>query len=461
LRHTIEFELCTEICKKYVYNTTTKRFVRVQPSTRQTRKITPDFKWGSRFTEMFERQFQETKGFFGLDHVQSILRMLGHQSSAALLEDLTKYNISLVTRDFSPYVRAILNAVDPIDLKPATYGVVGIYVTFSLRLQEIKVYKGKHAMNDVLREIGNNICLIRMFDEALTHMSFFNYQVKGFINGFKPPFKPLETPAGSIQKYSTAASMKFSLARPPRFPDILQSVLEDINDEEVEKHGRDLIMSIISNSFQRQKFLTHNTGGWLFSGLLESLYAELEKANLLEEWRGKEPKGKVLEAENPKDFARFWSVALFCFLVPDDAAIVAGKNMNIMSDQAYFGDGWSWAGLTILHLLGLRSRFRLFDFTNYLYRLQAVAQEDLSTTIQKKKKKNRPVVEDPTLKDRPFVRQLLKNWVDWDRLSTCIEATLRTHFVPPPLPTYRYVVAYGESEKKIVTAGIIYGTISS
>jgi len=119
-----------------------------------------------------------------------------------------------------------------------------------------------------------------------------------------------------------------------------------------------------------------------------------------------------------------------------------------MSDQAYFGDGWTWAGLTIIHLLGLRSRFRLFDFTNYLYKIQTVAQEDLSTVVPKKKKKNKSAQLDPTLKDRPYVRELLKRWEDWDRLSTCIEATLKSHFDPPPLPTFKYVVAYDESEEK-------------
>jgi len=448
LRHAILYELCTEICKKYVYNSTTKRFVRVQTSQKEARKITPDFKWGSRFTEMFEKQFEATKGFFGLNHVQSILRLLGHQSSAALLEDLTKYSISLVTRDFSPYVQNILSAVDPIDLKPATYGVVGIFVSFSLRLQSIKVYKGKQAMNDVLREVGNNICLIRMFDEALTHMGFFNYQVKAFVSGFKPPFQPLQAQENSPQQFSTAASMKFSLAKPLRFPDIIQSVSENIKDKQGATN--EFLLSINSNACHREKFLTHNTGGWLFSGLLDRLYTELENTGLLQEWRGKEPEGKVLESENPKDFARFWSIALFCFLVPDtNPDLMVGRNNPIMSDQAYFGDGWTWAGLTIIHLLGLRSRFRLFDFTNYLHKIQTVAQEDLSTVVQKKKKKNKSAQDDPTLKDRPFVRELLKRWEDWDRLSTCIEATLKSHFDPPPLPTYKYVVEYDEPEEKV------------
>jgi len=385
-----------------------------------------------------------------LDHVQSILRLLGHQNSAALLEDLTKYNISLVTRDFSPYVQRILDAVDPIALKPATFGVVGIYVNFNLRLQQIRNYKGKPAMNDVLREVGNNICLIRMFDEGLTHMSFFNYQVKAFINGFKPPFEPRQAPEDSPQQYSTAASMTFSVANPPRFPAIMQSVVEEMKDANIANHNKDFVMSILSNSVQRQKkFSRHNTGGWLFCSLLDRLYTQLEKDGLLKEWRGKEPEGKVLEAENPKDFARFWSVVLFFFLVPDnDPDMVVGKNMNIMSDQAYFGDGWTWAGLTIIHLLGLRSRFRLFDFTHYLYKLQAVSQEDLSTVVQKKRRKNKIAV-DPILKDRPFVRELLKNWEEWDRLGTCIDATLKSHFTPPPLPIYVYDVAFdNESEEK-------------
>jgi len=276
---------------------------------------------------------------------------------------------------------------------------------------------------------------------------FFNYQVKAFVSGFKPPFKPLQAQENSPQQYSTAASMKFSLAKPLRFPDIIQSVSENIEDKQGTTN--EFLLSINSNACHREKFLMHNTGGWLFSGLLDRLYAELESTGLLEEWRGKEPEGKVLEAENPKDFARFWSIALFCFLVPDtNPDMVVGRNMNIMSDQAYFGDGWTWAGLTIIHLLGLRSRFRLFDFTNYLYKIQAVAQEDLSTVVPKKKKKNKSAQLDPTLKDRPYVRELLKRWEDWDRLSTCIEATLKSHFDPPPLPTYKYVVAYDESEEK-------------
>jgi len=244
--------------------------------------------------------------------------------------------------------------------------------------------------------------------------------------------------------------MQFSVASPPRFPDIIQSVSEDMKDKEVEKYSHDFLMSINSNAVQRQKkFLTHYTGGWLFSSLLDRLYTELETTGLLKQWRGKEPVGKVLEAENPKDFARFWSVALFCFLVPDiDPDMAAGRNMDIMSDQAYFGDGWTWAGLTIIHLLGLRSRFRLFDFTNYLYKLQTVAQEDLSTVVQKKKRKNKGARPDPTLKERPFVRGLLKAWEDWDRLGSCIEATLKSHFIPPPLPFYKYEVAFDDEVKE-------------
>lgn len=266
--------------------------------------------------------------------------------------------------------------------------------------------------------------------------------MKAFINGFKPPFEPLQAPDDSPQQFSTAASMQFNVRKPSPFPDIMQSVIDDIKDKETEKYSHEFLKSIVSNSWQRQKkFMTHNIGGWLFSGLLDRLYTQLKEDGLLEKWRGKEPENKVLEAENPKDFARFLSVALFFFLVPDtDPDKVMGKNMNIMSDQAYFGDGWTWAGLTILHLLGLRSRFRLFDFTQYLYKLQAVAQEDLSTVVQKKKKKNKAPI-DPLVKDRPFVRRLLKNWEEWDRLAACIDATLKSHFVPPPLPTYKYVVA--------------------
>lgn len=440
IRHTVLYELCAEVCKRYIYNSTTKRFVRVQKSTREVKHISEAFRWGTRFTQMYQRQYLETREFFGMDHIQSILRVLGTESSAALLEELTKHCIDLVNRDFSPYVEQVLNAVDPIQLQPATFGVIGIYVTFTLKLQQIKAYRGKQQMNDVLREIGNNICCLFLFDEGLTHFSYLNYQVKAFIAGLKPPFEPMQSPPESAVTYGTAATMQFSAVTPARFPDIMQNVLQNLEKTEEMKRSGDFIRSIVSNSVKRQNFIKHQSGGNLFTSLLDRLYETMVKNGFLKLWRGKEPDGKVIEADNPKDFARFWSVVLFLFLVPDvdpdQPQQMAGNSAAIMTDQSYFGDGWTWAGMTILHLLGLTSRFRLFDFTQYLYKLQKIAKEDLRSVPKKKRKKKKGG--DKLVGERPFVRELLNNYESWARLSQSVESTLKSHYLPPHHPQYKY-----------------------
>merc|ERR1712154_342534 len=146
------------------------------------------------------------------------------------------------------------------------------------------------------------------------------------------------------------------------------------------------------------------------------------ETGLLKKWKGNIPKNGILEHENPKDFSRFWSVSTFIFLVPDfdpSEEEKKRKNDGYISDRSYFGDGWLWAGTTILYLTNLMHRYRLLDPTLYLDKLQRLYPTDL-TKISKKAKKKK------TKKGyKPFVKGLLNGWQQMERDQDLIISILK------------------------------------
>merc|ERR1712110_669551 len=150
---------------------------------------------------------------------------------------------------------------------------------------------------------------------------------------------------------------------------------------------KSLLKSCITAATKREQFLTSNSGGWLFSATLQYLHKNLSDTGLLKKWKGPVPKNGILEHENPKDFSRFWSVATFIFLVPDFDPEEEEKKRSegYVDDRSYFGDGWLWAGTTILYLTGLIHRYRLLDPTLYLDKLQRLYPADLVRMTKKKR----------------------------------------------------------------------------
>jgi len=214
---------------------------------------------------------------------------------------------------------------------------------------------------------------------------------------------------------------------------------------------KSLLKSCITAASKREEFLTSNSGGWLFSATLQYLHKNLQDTGLLKKWKGPVPKNGILEHENPKDFSRFWSVATFIFLVPDfDPEEEAQKRAEgYVDDRSYFGDGWLWAGTTILYLTGLIHRYRLLDPTLYLDKLQRLYPEDLNKIVKKKKKKKGKATGDETKEAyKPYVRQLLLGWQQMERDQDLIMSILKAHFVPDPEPITRFTPKWEKSDDK-------------
>merc|ERR1711899_504558 len=83
-----------------------------------------------------------------------------------------------------------------------------------------------------------------------------------------------------------------------------------------------------------------------------------------------------------RGFAVWRNLFFWCLI------LIKKRREGYVDDRSYFGDGWLWAGTTILYLTGLIHRYRLLDPTLYLDKLQRLYPENLNK-IQKKKKKKK------------------------------------------------------------------------
>lgn len=447
-------QMFSKLLREYVFNQLTQRFVSIDRQ-KSSRRVEPAFLWGTRFTQVYQQIFKVTRGFFGLEHLHAIISLMGVESMPLLVDELVKVCSHVIIRDISPYVTEILQALDPMRQQAAHYGVLGVYGYYDLLLQFIKSYPSlRQGVFTLLREAGNSLCLVQMFDIALTHESYYNHQIQAFYMGVEPSTMP--TSASEERKEQQQDSVKYSsgaavINRPKTSPfvDILKQTLAVVqSDQRISSSlakEQTLFESCIRNSIQREQFLRRNSGGWLFSATLDYLYKLLEETKLLQEWKGPEPRNGILDHDNPKDFARFWSVATWIFLCPDFDPEEEEKQREegYISDRAYFGDGWLWAGTTILYLTGLRHRYRLLDPTIYLDKLQRLYPADLSVAKKKKKKKKGAPV-DKTEVYKPFVRTLLDGWQEMERNVDLMQAILRAHYEPLKEPISKFTPQWEE-----------------
>ena len=447
---TVHSFLFNDLLQKFVYNSLTRRFVSHE-KPKVARKVEPFFLWGSKYTQVYQQIFKVTRGFLGAEHISAIINLMGIDSMPLLIDEMVKTCAHIVVKDISPYVTEILGALDPMKQQPAMYGVLGVFGYYDLIMQYIKSYPAlREHVFTLLREAGNALCLTQLVDMVLTHESFYNSQIQSFYLGVEPARLPYEAMNQDDVKYSSAAAQ---MARPKESPfvNIMKETLANLNNNSNQSGGgsgnfkreEELIQSAINNAIRREAFLRHNSGGWLFSACLDYLYNLLTETGLLKEWKGENiaAKNNIIDNENPKDFARFWSVATFIFLCPDfnfEDKEEVEQYGDYISDASYFGDGWLWAGTTILFLTGLEYRYRLFDPTIYIDKLQRLYPEDLNTINKKSKKKKKGIKESDTERYKPFVRGLLQGWKEMEHNVDLINSVLHAHFQPIPQPITKF-----------------------
>merc|ERR1740123_1587663 len=429
--------------KKFIYNETTQRFVQIKQAHKKKMRTLPAFLWGPTYTNLFQSQMNVYQSFCGFEHIKSLLAVLGDRYVGLAIDECIKNVQYALVQVLGPYVHSFLQAMDPMQNADPIYGVLGIFGLYQAKLRDLSKWKGKEDLFQHLREVGNCMCFFRLLGSAMSQNSMEEFQCRGFYEGVRTP-RPQQHQDADRVKYSEASSQ---FLKPKQSP-FAKIITDAAQQTTLPPQTREFLQSIVRDSTERAQFFEPTTEGWLLTVVMESLYTTMEENGILDTWRGPlippVPNG-LLDHKDPKDFARFWSATLFLFLVPDEGSDPTQHNL-IMSDREFYGDGWSWGGAVILYLLGIRSRWQLLDFTNYLRRIQATHPANLEMA---KKAKHA----DPNEQDKPFVKELLRQWDKMSSLMGEIFSVLESHYAEPKLPLRQISARYTWEKKQMRQVG--------
>jgi len=380
-------ELVADVMSDFTYNSGTERFIRSRhhwvdrpDRGRPPRGVAPHFWFGKSFNQCFERHAALSKGFFGVEHIEAIVELLGVEELPLLIHEVLYHLENKLLYDFGPYVTVLTGAIPPGIKLPATqFGVIGGYGLFDLKLgNSIASYPElRSGAFQYLREIGNTLIFIQLLEKVLNKKKDFSFNFTAFFAGMRP--HPTQA---SNKDFSTAPETPF-INGPPCQPfltvisetlQIAQSMTGVVDATHVANVYKSAINAAEVHCYEGVQQQS------LFTATMMHLKQSVNK-HVAEEWRGRVPdEGHVVEIENPGDFARLFSALLFIFCqapskqFPDD-------------DLEAFGVGFLWGGCSILHLMGLTRRFAMLDFTYHVLKLDFLSPLERVDQIAKKKKK--------------------------------------------------------------------------
>jgi len=180
----------------------------------------------------------------------------------------------------------------------------------------------------------------------------------------------------------------------------------------------------------------------LFVRVLERLNQSLIESHVMDEWVSK-PSGKdgvIIDAENPRDFCRLWSSLQFLFCKPNDGQL-EGEDYP---DFAVFGDGFAWAGCTLMYMTGHKERFQYLDFVRYLLKMNAVNPFDFAVD-PKLKKKGKLTKEQ---EDYPKIEAFLATGQEIMDLNQMIFSIISSYISPPRKAIIKFHPVLASSEKE-------------
>lgn len=100
----------------------------------------------------------------------------------------------------------------------------------------------------------------------------------------------------------------------------------------------------------------------------------LTSSGIRDDWAGSPPANGVLEVEATTEFYRLWSALLFLYCMKEkakDDGSGTGTLLEAVPDDLEFGHGFLLAGAMFVHLLDMKERFELLDFTSHMMRVDA------------------------------------------------------------------------------------------
>lgn len=379
--HTMR-SLIMDIFTNYSYNAYTKRFVKspvalkVMDYNKAPRHISANCLYGDLFTKAYELKNKMTRGFVGRIHLEAIIKVIGLVNITIMVDKLTS-NIYEILTDMKVYMEALHEGIPPSKLPQYVFQSHGCYGYFEGKLKGLLEYEDlKPEVFQGFREIGNTIAFFKDLSVVVgIHEQFQFIQVAPYLN-----ISP-EYPVDPIQFDATNSSIYKAYTR------ISAAIHSQQSQSNTKSQSATLLTSAVNSNYiinsipeivsQLHHIYTHVIGhSNLFSFVMKKVEDFLYQLDLYKCWG---VAGIDVEADtggnvNSLEFHRMWSAMNCLFSVPDmsnvivnsDALEVDEELVEEIPDDAEFGDGFNIAGCLIIHLLGQKELFELYDYSTHI-----------------------------------------------------------------------------------------------
>lgn len=371
--HTL-FEIVSDLGAHFVYNASTQRFIRAASLGREEENIPrgampkPNipFLYGNKhLTLSFSTVAELTSSFFGVQHIQSIIRVIGKRTVLLLVDQILQ-NMELKLHNvLIPYVTEVVKGMpgDKTNLPIYAYGTMGGFTYFRAKLADIERYP--ELVTDVFqhfREWGNCIALLDLFDRSLGPYDCFVHLQSAPFLGKVPDKKTTKkesvsnvTPLSkTISSLQTFLQKKTEIARSPSTLPLLSSSANQA--ERIYSLSKDRHSLFKLSLFGIDMMLNKNKDGEVAS--LWGVDSNIADSD-------------IIPIDSTTEFYRIWSALLFVFLLDTEDNIQLQK-----SSMELFGDGIHFAGCTIIYFLAQHHRFEALDFSYHLLRMYEVLSTD-------------------------------------------------------------------------------------
>eukprot|EP01119_Soliformovum_irregulare_P019520 TRINITY_DN6199_c0_g1_i4.p1 TRINITY_DN6199_c0_g1~~TRINITY_DN6199_c0_g1_i4.p1 ORF type:complete len:1378 (-),score=485.69 TRINITY_DN6199_c0_g1_i4:58-4191(-) len=349
------FELVYDFAPNFNFNAITNRFVRTplayadEVPRDSAPKPNPTFLYGTKILNGAYANAQDLYNkFFGMIHVESILRVVGKSNLPLVISECLQ-NMDLKIRNvLAPYVRELMGGMPPSSKLPIhDYGTEGGFGYFQLKLKDIITYPDlRPQVLQNFRELGNLLIFLNQCDQALSSSDAFAYvNAAPFLGATgRPEDSTSSDPSASSPLYSATSQLSGFLQNYPQLaksPEILQE--------------------LVNNSWKADRLYRPSVENFsLFACVLQKLNEMLDSVR--GEWTSSSTENGVMNVDYTTEFYRLWSGLQFVCCLP--------TGENEYSNHELFGDGLFWAAISIIHFLGQRNRFEVFDFSYHIINVE-------------------------------------------------------------------------------------------
>lgn len=387
--------LVTDVIPNFSYNTSTRRFVRspavLKPVDRPKapKADHQHLGFGARCQRAYDMVNKLHRGFVGVQHARSIIRVLGSSAVPLLVNNLLA-NTAEKLEISKAYLDAITEGLPPCKLPKSMYGLAGVYGVFDALLKPILAYQDlKPEVFQAFKEIGNTLLFVRDLSDVLdrqdlerqVHAVAYVDPMTRVLAVRRMKKKKDDESAPMTVKDAFAAVVELNGTTP--LADAAKAVTNSVDDSQIRVNRREVVdlastaallhRSIVADRAKvpppPRRSRTPKTS--LFHGAVEQLATYID--GYKSSWSSSDASNGVFDVEGTKDFHRLWSALFFLFGVQQGTYKVeedSSKKIVNATDEAQFGHGFFVAGAAVVHLLGHKSRFDALDFTNHVLRVR-------------------------------------------------------------------------------------------